>query len=94
MSEITPQNIIRHELIGLPLKVVRARNSAIRRIRGVVIDETRNMLTINAGGEKVMVPKNIATFRFNLPSGVMVDVDGERLVARPETRLKTKVRRG
>jgi len=93
MSEITPQNIIRHELIGLPLKVVRARNSAIRRIRGVVIDETRNMLTINGGRGKVMVPKNIATFRFNLPSGIIVDVDGERLVARPETRLKTKVRR-
>ena len=93
MSEITPQNIIRHELIGLTLKVVRARNSAIKGIRGVVIDETRNMLTISAGRGKVMVPKNIATFRFNLPGGILVDVDGERLVARPENRLKTKVRR-
>ncbi len=93
MSEITPQNIIRHELIGLTLKVVRARNSAIKGIRGVVVDETRNMLTINARRGKVMVPKNTATFRFDLPGGILVDVDGERLVARPENRLKTKVRR-
>jgi RNase P/RNase MRP subunit p29 len=28
-----------------------------------------------------MIPKEIATFRFNLPSGIRVDVDGERLVA-------------
>ncbi len=93
MTEITPQNILRHELIGLGVKVVRARSSSARGIRGVVVDETRNMLTINNEKGKVMIPKNIATFRFNLPSGVRVDVDGTRLVAKPENRLKTKVRR-
>jgi len=93
MNEITPQNILRHELIGLSVRVMSARNSSITGIRGVVVDETRNMLTINAGRSRVMIPKNVATFRFNLPSGVRVDVDGDRLVARPENRLKTKVRR-
>lgn len=93
MTEITPQNILRHELIGLGVKVVRARSPSARGIRGVVVDETRNMLTINNEKGKVMIPKNIATFRFNLPSGVRVDVDGARLVAKPENRLKTKVRR-
>ena len=93
MNEITPQNILRHELIGLSVRVMSARNSSITGIRGVVVDETRNMLTINAGRSRVMIPKNVATFRFNLPSGVRVDVDGDRLVARAENRLKTKVRR-
>lgn len=93
MNGITPQNILRHELIGLNVKVVRAENPTIRGIRGVVVDETKNMLTINAKRRKVMIPKSIATFRFDLPGGTRVDVDGERLVAKAENRLKTKVRR-
>jgi len=93
MSGITPQNILRHELIGLTVKVMRANNPMIEGIRGVVVDETKNMLMINAKSRRVMIPKNVATFRFDLPRGIRVDVDGERLVAKPENRLKTKVRR-
>ncbi len=93
MMNITPQNILRHELIGLTVRVTRASNSALKGVNGVVIDETRNMLTINTKTGKIMVPKNIATFRFNLGEGTRVDVDGERLVARPENRLKIRVRR-
>jgi len=93
MNGITPQNILRHELIGLKVKVTHANNPMIEGIRGVVVDETKNMLMINAKRGRVMIPKSIATFRFNLPGGIRVDVDGERLVAKPENRLKTKVRR-
>jgi RNase P/RNase MRP subunit p29 len=57
------------------------------------VDETKNMLKILASERTLMIPKEIATFRFNLASGVQVDVDGERLVAQPESRLKTRVRR-
>jgi len=93
MTEITPQNILRHELIGLNVRVTCTKNPAIKGARGTIIDETRNMLTLVDRGRKLMIPKNIVTFRFKLPSGVLVDVDGERLVARPENRLKTRVRR-
>ena len=93
MNEITPQNILRHELIGLSVKVVRATNSSTRAIRGIVVDETKNMLSIDTKERRVRIPKNIATFRFNLPSGIRVDIDGARLVARPENRLKARVRR-
>lgn len=93
MINISPQNILRHELIGLNVKVVRATGKSLSGATGVVIDETRNMLTIRSRRRKIMVPKDIATFRFFLPNGVRVDVDGERLVAKPENRLKTKVRR-
>jgi len=93
MSGITPQNILRHELIGLTVKVTNANDPMIEGIRGVVVDETKNMLMISAKRRKFMIPKNVATFRFDLPGGIRVDVDGERLVAKPENRLKTKVRR-
>ncbi len=93
MTEITPQNILRHELIGLNVRVTCAKNPTIKGVQGRVINETRNMLTLLDGGNRLMIPKNIATFRFKLPSGVLVDVDGDRLVASPENRLKTRVRR-
>jgi ribonuclease P protein subunit POP4 len=93
MTPVTPQNILRHELIGLSVRVTEATSPAVRGIRGAVVDETKNTLKILASGRTLMVPKEIATFRFKLPSGIQVDVDGKRLIARPENRLKTRVRR-
>ncbi len=93
MTTVTPQNIIRHELIGLNVSVVQASNSTMTGVRGDVVDETKNMLTISDKRGKIMIAKNTALFRFVLPSGVRVDVDGKRLVAKPENRLKTKMRR-
>jgi ribonuclease P protein subunit POP4 len=93
MTQISPQNILRHELIGLDVKVARSRNPDLRGAKGTVVDESRNMLTLASKGKMLKVPKNVATFRFKLENGTIVDVDGVRLVARPENRLKTKVRR-
>jgi len=93
LSPITPQNILRHELIGLSVKVSDATNPAIKGIRGAVVDETKNTLKILSSRGLLMIPKNIATFRFKLPDGIQVDVDGRRLAARPEGRLKTRVKR-
>lgn len=93
MTTITPQNVLRHELIGLNVAVVQAGNSTMMGVRGEVIDETKNMLTVSGRRGKIMIAKNTVVFRFVLPSGVRVDVDGKRLVAKPENRLKTKVRR-
>jgi ribonuclease P protein subunit POP4 len=93
MSPITPQNLIRHELIGLPVRVREAANPTVKGSRGAVIDETKNTLKILTSRTTLVIPKNTATFRFRLPDGIQVDVDGKRLVARPENRLKTRVRR-
>jgi ribonuclease P protein subunit POP4 len=93
MALITPQNILRHELIGLAVRVTEATDPSVNGVRGTVVDETKSMLKILTSEKTVMIPKEIATFRFNLPSGIRVDVDGQRLVARPESRLKTRVRR-
>jgi len=93
LSPITPQNILRHELIGLNVKVSQATNPAIKGIRGAIVDETKNTLKIQSRRGTLMIPKDIATFRFNLPDGVQVDVDGRRLTGRPEGRLKTRVKR-
>ncbi len=44
------------------------------------------------GCEKI-IPKNVATFRFTLPSDAVVEIDGRIIVARPEDRIKKKFRK-
>jgi len=45
---ITPQNILRHELTGLDVRVSQAENQYLNGISGMVVQETRNMVFIRA----------------------------------------------
>jgi len=93
MSAAVPENILRHELIGLNVKIVRSPNRSLKGRSGLVVNESKNMLTLSKKGRKVLIPKSVATFRFKLADGRLVDVDGSRILGRPESRLKTKIRR-
>ncbi|XRO76806.1 ribonuclease P protein component 1 [Methanocaldococcus sp. 10A] len=89
---ITPHNILRHELIGLRVEIVDAKNKAMIGIKGRVVDETRNTLVIEKeNGKEVTIPKDIAVFLFEL-NGCKVKVDGRLLIGRPEERLKKKIK--
>ncbi len=84
---ITSGNILRHELMGLPVEVVHAANPAQQGISGRVVDETRNTLVIATPRGEKRIGKAHATFRLTLPDGTVVDVSGSALVARPEKRI-------
>ena len=88
-----PENILRHELIGLKAIVARSSNSLLLGTRGRIIDETRNTVTLSTRKGMKVIPKGIAVFRFDLSDGSSVEVDGPRLVGRPENRMKAKGRR-
>lgn len=90
---ITPQNIFRHELIGLHVKVNESSHEGFIGIHGKVVDETRNTITVDVDGTEKLVPKNVATFHFKLPDGKVVEIDGRIIVARPEDRIKKKFRK-
>jgi ribonuclease P protein subunit POP4 len=84
---ITPKNLIRHELIGLEVKIVDSTDPTIKGTKGRIIDETRNMLTIEALGKRKKVPKAICRFHFRLEDA-LVEVDGKTIVGRPQDRVK------
>jgi ribonuclease P protein subunit POP4 len=90
---ITPQNVLRHELMGLPVEVVRSTGTTFRGVRGVIAGETRNMLAIRTERGIKHIPKMTCTFRLALPGGSVVDVDGSALVSQPEKRITTRMRR-
>ncbi len=91
---ITPQNIFRHEFIGLQVKVVDSSHEGFKGIKGKIVDETKNTIKIedDAGNEKI-IPKKVVTLHFNLPDGNKIEIDGKIIVARPEDRIKKRFRK-
>ncbi len=88
----TPENLVRHELIGLKVRIVQSSNPKSAGISGRVIDETRNMLVIEkADGKEVSVQKETSVFSFELGQA-RVRIDGRVLVGRPEDRIKKKLK--
>jgi ribonuclease P protein subunit POP4 len=92
MIMITPYNILRHEFIGLKVRVVGATHDGYM-VEGVVSGETRNTITLKKDGGEVKLPKKDITLEFTLPGGAVVQVEGRLLVARPEDRVKKKHRK-
>jgi len=88
LKPVTPLNILRHELIGLKVRVSGSRYSPYRRIEGKVSDETRNMLYISTENGVKKVPKYVSTFHFTVSDGTVVEVEGCTLVGRPEDRVQ------
>jgi len=102
---IIPKNIVRHELIGLRVKIEKSTDPSLKGLAGKVVDESYSMLRIEGekrGGKRgkkaekepkeKSIPKRNSIFIFTLPNGVKVEVDGDLLVGRPEDRIKKKFR--
>lgn len=84
-------NLVRHELIGLKVKVLDAKNKSLKKISGMVVDETYNTLIIEKENKKrKIVPKKGTVFLFYLENGKRVKVIGDILIGRPEDRLKKR----
>ena len=88
---ITPQNILRHELIGLHITVEQSPNKYDEGISGVIIDETRNTLRINTGNGIKCLEKQYKLLRVTLPDSVQVIIDGNALSVSPTRRVSMRV---
>lgn len=89
---ITPSNVVRHELISLPVKIAKSTDPTQKGLKGKVIDESYNTLKIETKeGKEKIIPKNNSIFIFTLPNKIKVLVDGKVLIGRPEDRIKKKI---
>ena len=84
---INQNNILRHELIGLDTEVSKSLNPLKIGIKGKVMDETQQTLTIRTkkGDKKVL--KSISNFIFKA-NKESFNVKGIKLVKRPWERVK------
>lgn len=85
---VTARNLARHELIGLEARVSASSHKGYVGLSGEVVDETRNMLVILSRGRFKRIPKKCSVFQFKLPDGSLVEVEGWRILGRPEDRVK------
>lgn len=85
-----PEELAKHELIGLKVRVAGSRNESQKGIEGTVIDETKNMLVISSQAGEKKVFKEQSIFIFTLQTGEEVTLEGERISGRSEDRLKKK----
>ena len=81
------KELIRHELIGLKLEVVKSKNLSLVGIKGKIVDETKNTITIQTKDKMKKILKNQVVFNLKVGNKVF-QVDGKVLVGRPEDRVK------
>ena len=75
------------EFIGLPVQVVGSGHPGYLSVSGVVVNETKNTLTIESKGREIMVPKPGNSFEFTY-EGESFTVPGSEIQHRPEDRIK------
>jgi ribonuclease P protein subunit POP4 len=80
-------NIHKHELIGLHVKIQDSNDSSCIGIEGRIIDETKNTLIIDSKGRKKIIPKEGLTLTLRM-ADEDVAIDASRLRFRPEDRIK------
>jgi len=89
----TPRNIIFHELIGLPVKVLSHYDPSLVGLEGVIVWETARTIHVRVrGGRTLVILKSGALFALQLPGGEEVVVRGDHLLGRPSDRAKRMVR--
>jgi ribonuclease P protein subunit POP4 len=90
--KIDRQNVVNHELIGLHATVVKSTNRDTVGLSGRVIDESRNLFTLESRGREKKAAKYGNTFEFRLSESDKVRIDGGFVVGRPEDRVAKRLR--
>ncbi len=88
---ITPQNLVRHELIGLEAKVAENQDKRCGVVSGMIVDEKKNMILMMSGDKRAWLTKDKITLDISIPSGEIVRVEGRMISGRPEDRIRKKL---
>ncbi|MDP3918912.1 MAG: ribonuclease P protein subunit [Nanoarchaeota archaeon] len=83
----TSNNILRHELIGLEIEVVEAKNKDLIGLKGKVVDETQFTIVIATKKGEKKVLKMGTQLKTKIADEEII-IMGDSLVGRPEDRIK------
>ncbi|TFG16879.1 MAG: ribonuclease P protein subunit [Promethearchaeota archaeon] len=87
---ISPRYLIYHDLIGFEVFLKRKSKSKESKFlrKGIIIDETKNLVIIQNENQNKKYIKKDYTFRFKLNNDLL-EVDGSKIVGKPENRLRS-----
>ena len=90
---MNPEKIVNQEIIGLRVHITGSTDPTLVSRTGLIVDETRDTITLLSAEQQLIVAKGVCVFDFELPSGITVRVDGDILRGSPEDRLKKRMNR-
>lgn len=90
---ISPENIARHELIGLRVTIADSSDSMHAGLSGRIIDETRNTFLLETTKGIKRIPKMNTSLIFDLPEGQRLKIMGSILISQPENRINKRIQR-
>ena len=79
------ETISKYDLIGQEITITQSMNREIRGIKGKVIMETKNMITLDTENGKKSIPKDICQFNNN---NGLLETDSTKLSKRPHERME------
>ena len=90
---ISPENIARHELIGLRVTIAESTDPGQSGLSGCIVDETRNTFLLETQRGIKRIPKMNTSLIFDLPKGQRVKITGSILISQPENRINKRIQR-
>ncbi len=90
---VTPENVTRHEITGLPIHIVESTDPSFVCRKGIILGESKEMIHFRTQDREVNAPKSNCVFDVTLPDNTVVRIDGEVLRGRPEDRMKKRLSR-
>ena len=79
------ETISEYDLIGQEITITQSKNEEIVGLKGKVIMETKNMITVNTDNGKKNIPKDICQFS---NSQGLLEIDSTKLSKRPHERME------
>ncbi len=79
------KNVYPHELIGKEIEVIDSKNKSNLGIKGKVVDETKNTISVFCDEETKTLMKSNITFKIKETNFI---IEGKEITKRPEERIK------
>ena len=84
---VSPQNVLRHELVGLFARIVESPDATLRGMSGTIVFETKNTISLRNYFITRHVAKRAALkMELRTPFGACF-ISGSALIGRPEDRI-------
>ena len=85
---IDPKYLAYHDLIGFKVLVKQNTSKARFKDRGIIIDDTKNLLIVKENNKTKKFVKKHHQFRVLFEGGIL-EIDGDKIIGVPENRLRS-----